>query len=82
MQMSNRDGKQEEEEEECAVLVRAKSVRGQGLGFGGRVALMEDGMAYPTHAREAYSSTGKVARLPFGASLAPTTRQLAIHWKK
>jgi hypothetical protein len=79
--MSNRDGKQEEEEE-CAVLVRAKSVRGQGLGFGGRVALMEDGMAYPTHAREAYSSTGKVARLPFGASLAPTTRQLAIHWKK
>jgi hypothetical protein len=60
VQISNRDGKQEEEEEEqCAVLVRAKTtVRGQGLGFGGRVALMEDGMASPTQtqAREAYSS--------------------------
>jgi hypothetical protein len=51
----------------------AKTVCGQGQGFGGRVALMEDGIAFPTHARLTAACSGQVARLPFGTKLAPNS---------
>jgi len=78
-----RQEEQQQQQEKCAVLAQCKDCGvDKDRAFGGRVALMEDGIVFPTHARgrltAAAARPGKVARLPFGAKASSVDSQ----WKK